>query len=183
MMSREVMILGNPILREISEIITVFQLDEIKDNIEDLKIALDEFRQKNGFGRGIAAIQIGVKKRIIALNLGEGTFVIVNPVIINRSKSTFSMWDDCMSFPDLLVKVIRNETIDIEYQDENGQRKLWENIEQSTAELLQHEIDHLDGILAIDRAIEKIDIIYKNEYVKNRDYYDKTVDYVIKPTI
>ncbi len=175
-----VLILGNPILRETSELITNF---ENKSDFIELKKELEEFRRRNGFGRGIAGIQIGIKKRIIALNFGEGPFVIVNPEIAYRSSEIFTMWDDCMSFPDLLVRVQRFKTINIRYQDEDGNNKEWNGIEQAKAELLQHEIDHLDGILAIDRAIKKTDIVYRSEYLKNKSVYDTMVEYAIKATI
>jgi len=148
-----------------------------------LKTELEDFRKKNGFGRGIAGIQIGIKKRIIALNFGEGPFVIVNPEIFERSIELFTMWDDCMSFPDLMVRVERNKSIGLKYQDETGCTKEWKNIEQDKSELLQHEIDHLDGIMAIDRAINETDIVYRNEFNKNRNKYDPMVQYGITPTI
>ena len=182
-MATKVLLLGNPILREKSMTILDFK---DKRNIKDfssLKKELDSFRMKNGFGRGIAGIQIGIKKRMIALNLGKGSFVIVNPEIIRYSTETFIMWDDCMSFKDLIVRVKRFKSIDIIFYNENGKKQEWLNIEQDKSELLQHEIDHLDGILAIDRAITPTDIIYKREYIKNEDYYNKRVDYTIKPTI
>lgn len=182
-MSSNVLILGNPVLREKSTSVSDFSdAGNIADFMK-LKTALEDFRRKNGFGRGIAGIQIGIKKRIIALNLGEGPFVIVNPEIISRSAELFTMWDDCMSFPDLMVRVERHKSIELRYQDENGNTKEWNNVGQDISELLQHEIDHLDGIMAIDRAINKADIIYKNEFNKNREKYDQMVEYGITPTI
>jgi len=74
-------------------------------------------------------------------------------------------------------------SIDVEYFDERGDRKERSGLDRATSELLQHEIDHLDGILAIDRAIEASDIIYKSEYSMNRAYYDAMVDYAIAPTL
>ena len=56
-----------------------------------------------------------------------------------------------MSFPWLMVKVCRNCSISVRYTSDSGENVHWENIDQATSELLQHEIDHLDGILAIDR--------------------------------
>jgi len=144
---------------------------------------LEMFRNKNGFGRAISAPQIGVPKRFIAMNLGEGEFMIINPKITNRSDETFTMWDDCMSFPNLMVKLRRNKNISIEYQDEQGEIVHWNNIDQAVSELLQHEIDHLDGILAVDRAYDDKSIINRSDYLNNIDDYSKQVDYVIKPTI
>jgi peptide deformylase len=182
-MNRDVLILGNPILRQVSTTITQFDDSELKEEIKDLKEALETFRKKHGFGRGIAAIQIGIPKRMIALNLGKGTYIILNPEITQYSTDTFTLWDDCMSFPDLVVRVRRNRSISIEYQDEHGENRVWDTLGIAESELLQHEIDHLDGILATDRAIEKTDIIYKNEYNKEKEYYNSKVDYHIIPTI
>lgn len=182
-MKTDVLILGNPFLREISTKIDDFQNTETIRDIEALKQALENFRRNNGFGRGIAAIQIGIRKRIIALNLGKGAFLVVNPQIVWQSQETFTLWDDCMSFPDLLVKVKRNASITVEYQDDKGCQQVMKNLGKAESELLQHEIDHLDGVMAIDQAIEKRDIIYKTEYKKNYDFYDSQVDYRIVPTI
>jgi len=182
-MPKPVLLLGNPTLRMHSEPVDDFADESLERDVAALKEALEDFRSRNGFGRGIAAIQIGIARRMIALNLGGGLFVVVNPRIVRRSPEAFRMWDDCMSFPDLVVRVERHCSIDVEYFDEGGNRKEWLGLDQATSELLQHEIDHLDGVLAIDRAIEASDIIYKAEYSKNRAYYDAMVDYVIKPTI
>ena len=182
-MKRDILLLGNPLLRETCGPVTDFNEPGLKEEISDLKEALNDFRARNGFGRGIAAIQIGIMKRIIALNLGKGTFVVINPKIIKRSDETLALWDDCMSFPDLLVRVSRNSTINLEYQDENGEAKRWDDLSKSESELLQHEMDHLDGILAVDRAIGNQDIIYRGEYEKNKDFYESKVSSRIIPTV
>lgn len=185
-MTEKVLILGNPKLRVISKKVeeNEFGSEILNKDIEELKSTLQDFRKKMGFGRGIAAIQIGIVRRMIALNLGKNPFVIMNPKIIQKSEETFTMWDDCMSFPHLLVRVQRNKSISIEYDDENGKRIKWEGIDQATSELLQHEMDHLDAVLAVDRAIDNgKDIIYKQEYEKNKQHYDNFVDYVIQPTL
>lgn len=182
-MKREVLLLGNQLLREKCSVVTDFNSAELKEEIKDLKDTLEDFRKRNGFGRGIAAIQIGIMKKIIALNLGKETFVVINPKIIKRSNETLTLWDDCMSFPNLLVRVTRNSNINLEYQDENGDLKEWQKLSNAESELLQHEIDHLDGILAVDKAITLQDIIYRSEYEKNKDYYESKVSYKIIPTI
>ena len=182
-MNKTVLLLGNPILRQESVNVNDFADPILKKQIEYLKDTLGQFRKENGFGRGIAAVQIGITKRFIALNLGEGTFVIINPEITFKSEETFTMWDDCMSFPDLVVRVKRHKTISIKYQDEEGKIKEWNNIDQAVSELLQHEIDHLNGVLAVDRAIDANSIIYKSEYDKNKEAYEIQCDYVIASTI
>jgi len=182
-MKREILLLGNPLLREKCSVVIDFNSEKLKKEILDLKDTLNDFRKNNGFGRGIAAIQIGIKKRMIALNLGKETFIVINPKITKRSNETLTLWDDCMSFPTLLVRVIRNSNINLEYQDENGNQKEWQNLSNAESELLQHEINHLDGILAVDKAINPQDIIYRSEYEKNKDYFEAKVSYRIIPTI
>ena len=148
-----------------------------------LAATLDAFRATYGFGRAISAPQIGIAQRFIAVNLGRGTFFVVNPVITWRSEETFTMWDDCMSFPDLLVRVRRVTSLSLEYVDEHGKPHEWRELDQAAAELLQHEIDHLDGILAVDRALDRDSLVMQRVYAANREYYDSMVDYTIVPTI
>jgi len=182
-MTSEVLLLGNPLLRGKSSPVTDFRGQEMLGQFAMLKQALHEFRNENGFGRGIAAPQIGILKRMVALNLGQGSFIIVNPRITERNKSTFTMWDDCMSFPHLLIRLERSLSIDIVYEDERGIEHEWKGVDQAKSELLQHEIDHLDGILAIDHALDSRSIIYRSEYERNREYYDSLVNYTIEPTL
>lgn len=174
-MVRKVLLLGNPLLRTNCEYIVSFNNEQLQHEIQDIKDTLEDFRQKNGFGRGIAAIQVGIPKRVIGLNLGHGPFAIINPKITFISTEEMVLWDDCMSFPDLIVKVKRYKKINIEYQNENGERKEWNNLSPAESELLQHEIDHLDGILAIDKAVDSKSILYKDEYNKNIEYYQHMI--------
>lgn len=172
-MQSKVLLLGDSRLRLKSEVVKDFSDAHFIDEKKLLQQALLEFREEMGFGRGIAAPQIGINKRFIALNLGKGPFVIINPEIIRRSEEIFLMWDDCMSFPDLLVKVSRHTSISLKYQNEKGQELRWENLDRATSELMQHEIDHLDGILAVDRAINKESIVYRSVFVERKDYFLK----------
>jgi len=120
--------------------------------LADLHATLDDFRARHGFGRAIAAPQIGCLRRCIALNLGAGAVSILNPEITWRSEDEFLVWDDCLSIPDRIVRVRRARSIDVRYQDEQGRARLWRRLPEDLSELLQHEIDHLDGILMIARA-------------------------------
>ena len=171
-----VLLLGDPRLRVRSSEVEAFD----PAAFQQLADTLDAFRRQYGFGRAISAPQIGIPKRFIAVNLGQGTFFIVNPVITWRSDETFTMWDDCMSFPDLLVRVERARSLSLDYVDEQGRAKEWRELDQAAAELLQHEIDHLDGILAVDRGTE---LVMRKEYERNREYFDARVDYTIVPTV
>ena len=157
--------------------------------VDDLSKALIEFRKANGFGRGISAPQVGHDIQVIALNLGCGNFHIFNPTITKKSKETFTLWDDCMSIDDTLVRVRRHTSIDIKYMNSEGEKKCWKNIDQATSELLQHEIDHLNGILMVDRfeihpgQPQEPHTITRQDYNDNTEHYSNLVDYEIKPTI
>ena len=178
-MPENVLLLGDPRLRLRSAEVESYDAREF----DALAATLDAFRREHGFGRAISAPQIGIPRRFIAVNLGQGTFFVVNPVITWRSDATFTMWDDCMSFPDLLVRVERAESLTLEYVDEHGKRKEWRELDRASAELLQHELDHLDGVLAVDRAIDGESLVMRQEYERNREYFDAKVDYAIVPTI
>jgi peptide deformylase len=92
-------------------------------------------------------------KKLVYMNVGEPT-PILNPVLTDLSEERFELWDDCMSFPDLLVRVSRHKSCTISYRDLNwGLNSL--ALEDDLSELLQHECDHLDGILAVSRAIDE----------------------------
>ena len=182
-MTVDILLLGNPLLWQNSSSVFDFKSGDFVDKVRLLKRTLDEFRWENGFGRGIAAPQIGISQSIIALNLGESSFVLVNPVITGHSVGKFSMWDDCMSFPHLMIRLERYRSIDLKYQDDKGIEHAWNGLGRDESELVQHEVDHLNGILAIDRAIDSRSIIYRSEYEKNRKYFDEFVEYSIPKTI
>jgi peptide deformylase len=182
-MGDTVLLLGDPRLRAVCESVAKVDGLTARSGFARLKAALDAFRAERGFGRGIAAPQIGIAKRFIALNLGEGTYCLVNPEITWRSPETFSLWDDCMSFPDLLVRVRRNRSISLRYVDESGAARTWERLGMPESELLQHELDHLDGILAIDRAEGRDAVVYRAAFDADPGRFRALVDYVIEPTI
>jgi peptide deformylase len=158
---REILRLGNPVLRIDCSPVTSFESGRLADIVADLRDTLEHFRESNGFGRGIAAPQIGVAERIIYIDAGRPV-AMANPVIIRRSRKQMILWDDCFSFPDLLVRVRRNLSVRVRYQDCEGRKQELE-AEGALSELLQHEIDHVRGILAVDRAIDSKHIVYRTE--------------------
>jgi peptide deformylase len=181
-MRHQVRLLGDPLLRREAAEVEDFTDAETLADFTALKEALEDFRAEMGFGRGIAAPQIGISRMIVALNLGKGTFVLVNPRITRYGVETFTMWDDCMSFPELLVRVERNASVDVEYRDEGGERREWRNLGRAESELLQHEIDHLHGVLAVDRALDRESVIYRSVFEADRERFSGLVDYCIEPT-
>ena len=141
----------NPKLRLVSD---PAQLDDptLQQNVADLAETLRDFRDRAGFGRAISAPQVGIMKRLIVMNLGEGPVALLNPVIVDRSSQMQTVWDDCLSVPDRMVQLERHESISLRYQDLEGGCVDWNHLAPDLAELLQHECDHLDGILMTDRA-------------------------------
>ncbi len=178
-----ILLLGDPGLRETSKAVEDFDSPAFQENAKRLVAALEQFRAEYGFGRAIAAPQIGIHQRMIAMNLGEGPFLLVNPELTVRSETKFTLWDDCMSFPWLMVRLARHRDVGVRFCNSRGEQQHWDRPEAAVAELLQHEIDHLDGVLAIDHALDKRAVIAREVYLERRDFFDRQVDYVIAPTI
>lgn len=149
---REILLLGNPKLYEISEPVEEKELESLSPIVEDLHDTMAEFKRKFGAGRAIAAPQIDVMKRLIYMFIDAPT-VFINPILEFSDTEMIVVWDDCMSFPDLLVKVQRHRHCTIRYKDMQWQDRTVELVDD-LSELLQHEYDHLDGILAVSRAID-----------------------------
>ncbi|MEM6319735.1 MAG: peptide deformylase [Bacteroidota bacterium] len=145
--------LGHPLLYEISQPVRQEELTELQPVFRDLHDIILEFRAKYNAGRAIAAPQIGVMKRIICWNVTEPK-VLINPQLVDKSEELFELWDDCMSFPNLLVKLRRHKSCTVNFLDEHWQPQTW-HLQDDLSELIQHEYDHLDGILATQRAIDE----------------------------
>ena len=165
MPARRIIQLGDPLLRGISS--PVGDPGEASPVFDDLRDTLHEFQRTHGFGRGISAVQIGEPKRLIYIEFQGAAYHIMNPRYAFRSESMFRLWDDCFSFPDLLVKLERHQTVHVEYRDQAGTLQSLE-ASGSLSELLQHEIDHLDGVLAIDRALDRNSLCTREEYNRSR---------------
>jgi peptide deformylase len=148
----DLLVLGNPMLYEMSEEIDQNELPLVKDWVQNLHEVMEDIRAKYNFGRAIAAPQLGIMKRLIYMNIDK-PMIFVNPKILNKSNEMFEVWDDCMCFPNLYVKVMRHKTVEVSYHDENWQEHtvVFEN---DLSELFQHEYDHLEGILCTMRAID-----------------------------
>ena len=158
---KEIFLLGNPRLYQVSEAVKEGDCKHLPPVVADLHDTLLEFRKKYGAGRAIAACQIGFAKRLIYMFI-DRPLVFINPVVENRSEEMIEVWDDCMCFPDLLVKVMRHKRCTIRYKDMNFQEHTMK-LEDDLSELLQHEYDHLDGILAVSRAIDGRSFALRNQ--------------------
>jgi peptide deformylase len=158
-MEREILLIGDPRLYEMSEEVTREELEDLRPVFEDLFDCIRGIRRDFGFGRAIAAPQIGVQKRLICM-LTDKPYVIINPTLEFVGEEMMELMDDCMSFPNLLVKVRRYRHCILRYRDEHWQPQE-KRMDDDMAELIQHEYDHLDGILATMRAVDNKSFVMK----------------------
>ncbi len=150
---REILLLGNPKLYHQSQPVKRDEIENLQEMITDLHDTMLDFRKRYDAGRAIAAPQIGVMKRIIYMHIDDHPITFINPELTDKSDEMIVVWDDCMCFPDLLVKVTRHKKCNIKYRNLDWQEQEM-NLENDLSELLQHEYDHLDGVLAVSRAID-----------------------------
>lgn len=165
---RTILQLGDPGLRAIAAPVDDPGAPQIRALVTDLADTLAHWRAETGYGRGIAAPQIGSVLRVIFLKLpGEQPWPLLNPEITWKSEEKIVVWDACLSFLSIFMQVERHREIEVRYQDLAGQ---WHNVRAGEArnlsELLQHEIDHLDGILAVDRITDIRTLCTREEFEK-----------------
>jgi len=163
MPARRILQLGDPVLRSISA--PVSSPEEARPILMDLRDTLHEFRRTHGFGRGISAVQIGEPKRLIYIESEGRAWSLINPVNEFQSPEVFRLWDDCFSFPNLLVYLERAERVTVRYTAEDGNEQQMD-ARGWLSELVQHEMDHLDGVLAVDRAIDRESFCTRDEWLR-----------------
>jgi peptide deformylase len=165
---RPVLQLGDPMLRQESLPVEDPASLEVAALITDLADTLAHWRMSTGYGRGVAAPQLGVSRRVIFLQLpGEKPWPLINPEILDRSEEKIVVWDACLSFLSIFMQVERNRQITVRYQDVCGaSHTVSAGDDRNLAELLQHEIDHLEGILAVDRVVDVKTICTREEFEK-----------------
>jgi len=148
-MIRPIVTEPNKILRQVSKPVDDFSSTEIKKVIKDLKDTLEATKE----GLGLAAPQIGINLRIFALNLNNEIRVFINPEITHFSKKTTPEQEGCLSVPGRAGLVERFKKVVMKYYDENGvKHKI--KAKGLIAQAFQHEIDHLNGTLYIDKLKE-----------------------------
>lgn len=158
-MIREILLLGNEELYDISDAVKEEELSSIAAIVADLHDTLMDYRKKYGAGRAIAAPQIGAKKRLIYMHIDKPV-VFINPVMSFPEDEMMTVLDDCMSFPGLYVRLMRYKSCSITYRDLDW-KECSMALQGDLSELLQHEYDHLDGILATMRAIDNKSLVIK----------------------
>lgn len=160
-MEREILLLGDPRLYEVSEEVKEEELEGMRPAFADLFDCIRGIQRDYGFGRAIAAPQIGLQKRLICI-LADKPLVILNPRLEFVGQEQMELLDDCMSFPNLLVRVRRYRHCILRYRDENWREREM-RMDGDMAELIQHEYDHLDGILATMRAVDGKAFVMKKQ--------------------
>src|ERR1700686_2793535 len=177
---RPVLQLGNPLLRHKSVRVEDATAHEIRNLVQEPADTLAHWRSVTGYGRAIAAPQPGEFQRVIFLKLPRvEPWPLINPEIIERSEEKIIVWDACLSFLSIFMQVERHRRVTVRYQSLDGETLQVEaGDDHNISELVQHEIDHLDGILAIDRVIDVKTICTREEFEKR---YRDASPYAVTP--
>jgi peptide deformylase len=202
-----VRVLGDPVLHAPSRPVESVRDAAAKAAAADAHAALAAFRVRHGFGRAISAPQVGHALRVIALDLGAkglGRITMFNPVLsVRTDEPQLTLWDDCMSVPGFLVRLRRYADLDVDFLDERGEARRLPRVGAALAELLQHEVDHLDGITVFDRLAQQtaeaaapdagrpaadasrtqLTVVHRDAYERDRRRFDAMVSYAIVPTV
>ena len=118
---------GHPVLRRVCEPVGAADAD-VARLADTLLATIHAHRARHGWGRAIAAPQVGIRRRFVAMSIAGRETVLVDPEIAWTSDTVRETWDDCMSLPEIAVRVVRRESVTVRYRD-------------------------LDGVLMVDRAV------------------------------
>jgi peptide deformylase len=163
MAARRILQLGDPLLRAVSSPLP--DPAQAAPVLHDLAATLAEFRRTHGFGRAISAIQVGEPVRVIYMEVDGVTYPLVNPEYLWKSDEQFELWDDCFSFPNLMVRLRRSVSLALAWRSPDGARHQV-TAQGALSELIQHEMDHLDGILAVDHALDRDSLATREEWLR-----------------
>tara|TARA_A100001015_G_scaffold313872_1_gene422073 strand:+ start:1726 stop:2250 length:525 start_codon:yes stop_codon:yes gene_type:complete len=173
MAKRRILTIPDPILRKVSEPVKIIN-NEIKNLMDDM---LETMYAAPGIG--LAAVQVGILKRVIVIDLSKESekkkpIFIVNPEITLKSEDLISYEEGCLSIPNQFAEVKRPNSCKINFLDYNGKRKEI-NVDGLLATCIQHEVDHLNGVLFIDHLSK----LKKDLILKKTKKYKKEIDRVI----
>lgn len=169
-MKREIAQLGAKVLRQTAEWVQDVHAPEIRRIIEDMQTTL-----ANTQGVGIAAPQISESRRIVIVASRPtarypdapqmAPTVMINPSFQAKSENRQKDWEGCLSIPGIRALVPRYTEIGVQYTDEQGE-VVELMLDGFIARVFQHEVDHLDGIVYLDRVEDNRDVIAESEYLK-----------------
>ncbi len=167
---REITELGNPVLRQEAESVEGISDSEIQELIDDMILTAAE-----ASGVGIAAPQVSESLRIFIIAGTASprypdapeteTKVIINPEIVSVSDDVEKGWEGCLSIPGLRALVPRHKSIRAVYRDRND-NLVEEGFSDFAARVFQHEYDHINGVVFLDRVESSLEIVTENEYMK-----------------
>ena len=171
--------LGQPVLRQVAEPVPLEEVGTV-----DFQQFLSDMRETmlSARGAGLAAAQVFASRRVFLARLAPPDAqkpddppqveVFINPRIVAVSEEVDTSWEGCLSFEELLVLVPRRRAVRVEYLNSQGQRLMAE-LAGFPARVVQHESDHLDGVLTLDRAASTRDIIKASEIETVRKAYEE----------
>lgn len=136
----------DPVLRKVAKPVRRVNR-QVRDLLDEMLEAMRDAR-----GVGLAAPQLGISRRVIVVDVGEGPIELINPEIVHAEGSETAL-EGCLSVPGLVGEVPRYQRVRVSGINRHG-RQVWVEAEGLLARALQHEIDHLNGVLFVDRALE-----------------------------
>ncbi len=148
---REIRTFDDQFLHKISK-----PVDKVDDHIREILNDMAETMYNTQNGGGLAACQVGILRRLVVADMGQGLLKLVNPQIV-ESEGDQLVIEGCLSYPGIWGKVLRPKRVLVKALDENGEAITIEAYDE-LAKCLCHEIDHLDGLLFTDKIIEYVDI-------------------------
>jgi peptide deformylase len=143
MVTYPVRVFGDPVLKQRSR-----EVEELDGSLAGLVEAMYESMYE-AVGLGLAAPQVGVQKRLFTYDVGDGPSVLVNPVIVETS-GELAFEEGCLSVPGLRFEIVRPEVVTVQGVDLHGREVVLEG-DDVLGRLFLHEVDHLDGVLLLDR--------------------------------
>jgi peptide deformylase len=146
-MSYQIRLMGDPVLRQMAAEITDID-GRLVRTVEDMIPAMREAQ-----GIGLAAPQVGIQKRLFVYDIGEGVQTLINPVI-EESDGEWEFDEGCLSVPGLSFEIVRPKQIHVTGRDLDGNEVSFE-ADELLSRLIQHELDHLDGVLLVDHLDKK----------------------------
>lgn len=156
---------GDPILRKISK-----PVKDITPRIEELAQDLID-TMIDAEGAGLAAPQVGVLRRVVAVHFEDGPEVLINPEIVNEEGNYVDI-EGCLSIEGFCATVARPERLTVHYTTVDGEEKE-KAVEMFFSKAVSHEVDHLNGILFRDKAIETVD---PEEYQQRKEAEEQNED-------
>ena len=147
---RKIVTLEDPVLRKTSRKVEKFD-KRLWDLLDDMK---DTLYSANG--AGLAAVQVGILRRVVVIDVGDGFIELINPEITERSEEKQNEVEGCLSIPGRYGITERPEWVKVKAQNREGKWVVYKG-EGLKARCFCHELDHLDGVLYIDNALEMYD--------------------------